>query len=401
MNRALWLLGVAGLIHVVCDRGQPSGTWAGTIDTLPGGAIAVSNPAVGLWDSASAWHLREDLRLGAVEGDSLSTFGRIMDVEVDRAGRIYVLDGQAQAIRVFDARGQFVRTIGRKGAGPGEFKDAIGMDWDEHQALWVADQGNARYSLFDTAGTFLRGYPRPLRILTFEWAGGVTRAGVVYDFAGVGLGKTQRDAAFQYDPTGVYADTTLLPEFSQPAFDIRAAGARAVIAVPFTPRYRRHLDPRGYIWVATQQYRILQLGLGGDTVRIVEKESDPVPVQDAERDSAVAFVENVISGYKADASVIPHTKPAYERFDVDERGYLWVSPSLPREAAGHVFQVFDSVGRFLGEVATPVTIPWYVPMVIRDDYVYFTTVDDLGVEYVTRLRIEGREGAHRAEPSSS
>jgi 6-bladed beta-propeller len=37
------------------------------------------------------------------------------------------LERQEEQIRVFDSTGAYVRTIGREGAGPGEFKQAVGL----------------------------------------------------------------------------------------------------------------------------------------------------------------------------------------------------------------------------------------------------------------------------------
>lgn len=50
-------------------------------------------------------------------------FGVVPRIMVDTNGEIYVLDSQLHEIHVFDNSGQWLRTIGREGEGPGEFRN--------------------------------------------------------------------------------------------------------------------------------------------------------------------------------------------------------------------------------------------------------------------------------------
>ena len=68
-------------------------------------------------------------------GDSV-IFGDARDVAVDAGGRIYVTDGQAASVRVFDTTGVLIRSLGRLGDGPGEF--------DVPQGVEFGPDGNAR-----------------------------------------------------------------------------------------------------------------------------------------------------------------------------------------------------------------------------------------------------------------
>ena len=60
-----------------------------------------------------------DLVIGSKGNDY--TFGKITAVTADGTGAVYVLDGMASEVRIFDSAGGFVRTVGRPGKGPGEF----------------------------------------------------------------------------------------------------------------------------------------------------------------------------------------------------------------------------------------------------------------------------------------
>lgn len=65
-------------------------------------------------------------------GDSESDdefFGFVSDLLVDEQGNFYVLDTQLSEIKVYDNAGNYLRTIGREGEGPGEFRGGLGMFW--------------------------------------------------------------------------------------------------------------------------------------------------------------------------------------------------------------------------------------------------------------------------------
>lgn len=75
--------------------------------------------------------------LGTEYGEEHQVFGRIDDVVTDRRGRIFILDGQQQKIRVFDKAGKYIQSIGRKGNGPGEFEIAKSMAVYNDSLLYV------------------------------------------------------------------------------------------------------------------------------------------------------------------------------------------------------------------------------------------------------------------------
>jgi DNA-binding beta-propeller fold protein YncE len=77
-------------------------------------------------------------------------------VYVGVRGQLYVVDGGAHNIVVFDPHGHMVTRIGRNGTGPGEFNYPSHIAWDGQDALLVADSGNFRVQLLDLDGTCRR-----------------------------------------------------------------------------------------------------------------------------------------------------------------------------------------------------------------------------------------------------
>jgi hypothetical protein len=103
---------LAALSLAGCSDGT---SWTGTV-TDSAGVTVVRNPAAGVWSASDAWTLEEELRIGAIEGDPAYLFGRIGSVAADSRGRIFVLDAQAQHVRVYSSLGQYDETIGAPGA---------------------------------------------------------------------------------------------------------------------------------------------------------------------------------------------------------------------------------------------------------------------------------------------
>src|SRR5690606_26641798 len=144
--------------------------WTIVTDTLPSGALHVVNTPPASGEDAPRM-LEEEVRIGSVDGAGPTKFGQIKAIAVESAGRIIVLDSQAQEIRVFDRDGQHLATYGGKGGGPGEFQNAFGLMQTGTGLLYVPDQRNARMSVLSVDRGFLTSYPLRLLRWGFVWDG--------------------------------------------------------------------------------------------------------------------------------------------------------------------------------------------------------------------------------------
>lgn len=384
-----------------CAVESGSGAGVSRVDTLPTGTVVVHNAAQGVWDSASGWQLVEDLRVGSAEGDEAAAFSRIAALAVDASGRIHVLDALAQDVRVFDSAGTHLRTIGRAGDGPGEFRRATGLAMNSTGVLWVVDPGSKRYSLFDTTGRFLESRPRRgTGSAGLTWAGGVA-ADAVWDSWQLrpSADPTCRQTAyFRFDAVSMYTDSLLLPIFCEASYEFGATGAgggmRMFAPVPFAPRELVAFDPHGFVWHAVSDtYRITQMSLDGDTMRVITREYRPERVTDDDRSRAIQRLTASMgpNATEPDPSRIPPIKPALLDLVVDDRGYLWALPMGEAGAPDLMLDVFEPGGSYLGKVRTGLRTWTSSPApVIRGGALYTVQRDSLNVPYVIRYRIEGR-----------
>lgn len=372
------------------DEASGAARWAGSVDTLPSGAVVVTNPATGLWTDETRWRVEEELRIGTLEGTGPDLFGQITDIAVDPAGRIWVLEGQSQEIRVFGETGAHIRTIGRKGGGPGEFNQAAALDWGPDGHLWVVDPRNNRISVLDTAGTLVRSHTTIGGFMIFPWPGGFDDAGHLYSPAPLRSEEGFRSGLVRHDTTMTPIDTIHPPRYTGPAefFELRSDRGSMRAGVPFSPGLRSRLHPDGKFWaLSTGDYTLLEIALTGDTLRIISRTFEPLPVTEADVEAAIEGMEWFISqGGKVDRGKFPDVKPPVTNFVVDDEDNIWVVRQRERDDATLV-DVFDPDGRYLGELTLPFATSWGRTPAFRDGLLYTVTTDDLEVPYVVRVRI--------------
>lgn len=76
------------------------------------------------------------------------------------AGELLVADTAAHNIAVFDEQGHFLRSLGSRGDGDGEFNFPTLLWRDNNGRLYVTDSMNFRTQIFDTGGNFLGKFGR-------------------------------------------------------------------------------------------------------------------------------------------------------------------------------------------------------------------------------------------------
>jgi DNA-binding beta-propeller fold protein YncE len=103
-----------------------------------------------------------------VKGNPPQALTEPNDVVTDPGnGDVYVAESHTDVndpalvgrISVFDRNGKFLRTIGRTGTGPGEFRTPHAIEFDSRGRLIVADRHNHRIQILLKDGTFVREYP--------------------------------------------------------------------------------------------------------------------------------------------------------------------------------------------------------------------------------------------------
>lgn len=83
------------------------------------------------------------------------------NIAVDDQGRMYVSDTGGFAVQMYDAEGNFVRTIGDMGLAPGQFALPKGIGLDRQNLLYVVDAAVGLVQLFNQEGRVLMYFGEP------------------------------------------------------------------------------------------------------------------------------------------------------------------------------------------------------------------------------------------------
>jgi len=333
-------------------------------------------------------HLRLTVSWTGVDSEGKPhSFGDVRGLLVDEMGRAFVLDGIEEAIHVFDPHGVHMRTFGGSGSGPSELRQPIGMTFDPTGRLWVADPGNGRYSIFDTAGLAVEHHQRALGG-GLPWPGVIDSTDRLFDVGIIRTGEPDRFShwIYRFPPGQVTAptDSILLPDEGGQMFEVPRTGWKGWI--PFTSRVVYDLDPNGFVWFGdTGDYQLTKLNMNGDTVLQVSLDRQPVPVTAEEGRNEIQDLSSL--GVALPPGSLPSVKPLFESLHVTDGGDVWVYPYVLDRPLGSIIDMFSGNGVYLGSATAESGISFMAPPVIRGDHVYAITVDELNVPRLVRFRM--------------
>jgi hypothetical protein len=360
------LLGSAG-------RAQKAG-WKAKILTEDGVRVVV-NPAEPLYPDITL-DVVEELRIGK-EGDDRTQFYRIRDIHADPQGNIYVDDYSNGRVQVFDAQGDFLRTVGRPGQGPGEFENPTLIRFGGREGLLHVMDRFQRINLFDGQGLYIRSImpERSLPNYFPDAADGfvaVMRTGSDKDL-------TSGHALCRLDANG--KTRAVLAEFpSNLHMERRGEGTLVVSTGYEMTLYAAPLAGQGLVYGHSKDYELVVLGPEDRKVLVIRKD-EPRP--------------EFTSKEKGDLGRFPglKMKPYFFGILTDLEGRIYVQRNMnsrgkrnygPIATEDIRFDVFSPEGIYLFRADLPPNT-----RAIREGLVYSYFVDeDQGLEYAQRFRIK-------------
>ena len=109
-------------------------------------------------DGRITYDLVEELSIGIEEGDENYILNRPFDLKISDSGTIYILDWGDVRIQVYNKNGKYLRTIGRKGQGSGEFDTPAYFDLSADGKIYLMDSRQRRITIFDTTGKYVSSF---------------------------------------------------------------------------------------------------------------------------------------------------------------------------------------------------------------------------------------------------
>lgn len=370
------------------------------IDSLPGGIPRVMNTGPARWVGESGWQLELVQTITGTEGTE-SELINPQSLAVDDWGRVYVVDEKPRVIKVYGADGEFIRTIGQEGEGPGEFR--VGFIAVHQGQVVVHDPMVARTSVWDTTGTFLRSWNSSCCFWTDIQ---VDRQGRIYvpTMFPTEPGAVSRGTPYvRWTMQGVAVDTVWVPrDDSRAKFWTVSSSeggrnvARMMMSVPLTPRIVSALNPDGgivYGW--SERYQLAVSAGAGDTSMVFGRAWTPAAVTGERKQHEVDLLvarfreqadeANLRQTFKADD--IPGTAPAFIGIHVDRQGHRWVRLDPGTDSTRSTFDIFDAEGVLLGTLATSPALPQYGRLAFGRDELLVARENEDGLPVVVRYAV--------------
>jgi hypothetical protein len=380
--------------------------------TRSGDTTVVRTLSGSVWTGPVRW--RQDLSIGEVDGPSELVFGRIVALAVAEDGRILATDGQIPTVRVFAPDGTYLRSLGRRGKGPGELENPdAGLAILNDARVVVRDKGNARLQVYSPEGEPRDTWP----VITGQYFNRRS-------FGVRGDTLLNPDLVNPTDPLpdwrlglvriltdGTVLDTLPIPDFGQRAhrFVARKGGNAAEIDLPFAPTEHWAWHPDGFLIHGVGNEYAVTLYRKDAPLRI-ERETEAAGVTSAERAQEEERVLNSMRwldpSWRWNGPRIPPSKPFFSGLLTGTNGRIWVrrdgaayevedpdfDPEDPfdteiRWRQEQLLDAFEVDGTFLGTVVLPRNLDWRVPPVLTRDTMWAITRDEFGVQRIARFRL--------------
>lgn len=333
-----------------------AGTWGGT-EVVEEGVKHIKNPHEPM-NPMQTVKLNELWRLGGESDDPDQMFGLISRIISDKDGNIYLLDTQLSEIKVFSPEGEFLRTIGREGEGPGEFRTPTGIFFTPEGDLGVLQLAPGKIVLLTPEGDPAGEYPLPP-----SEDGGflVLRNGQSRNnnlvlsisknkFSEGRFDQTQYLCSLNPDGTekARYHEETLTLDFADAVMDDSEWNN-------FNNRWTVSNDGRVFAAPTYDKYAIHVWNPDGSFDRIVEREYTPQKRTPEEIELVTSILQVFIRQVPNGKIKVHDYNSNVEQIHTRSDGSMWVlssegSRDKPDGAIG-VFDLFDKAGKFVTQVA--------------------------------------------------
>lgn len=393
------MLLVAATATASCGVAESASTV--TVSDSLGVRLVQNHGAAGIPGIVPRLDSAEPVRIGTVDGDARYQFFRLSGAVRLSSGTIVVAVGGTQDVRWFGANGEWIRSVGGHGSGPGEFQWVRSLLRLPGDSILIEDPISARMTLYDANGRFVR-----------SWLIGADRPSPIGRLADGGLvaipertineppGFVRFEAAVvRYtggttDTIGTFAGSESFTMMCGPD-----NSGLCNLGLPYGPDAVGAVSDDAVFVGNGATYEIRRFTPSAGLTAIIRRDEPLVPLT-AERvawqlDSLLGAVPPVRREMMRERLVsrpAPATMAAFSQIIADDVGRIWVGrpAALIDGSVGlketREWDVFDADGRFIGAVALPTSLR---VMSISDGHIVGIALDDDGVEYVEVHRLSG------------
>ncbi|UCE22916.1 MAG: 6-bladed beta-propeller [Candidatus Aminicenantes bacterium] len=314
----------------------------------------------------------ENLTIGVKEGDENYMFGNQVFVNADDDGNIYVTDQDRNTVKKYDSNGNFLRSIGRPGQGPGEFQDMSEVRFTSDGNIYLNDVKTQRLSYFSKEGNYLKAVKFPTmfeRVVINS-----KRFYVARSVDNVELGKGKKWDYFYglFDESlNLKAEFLRLPQEKDVNKNNSKDSVAQVLADSlseraFQPSVNYVLDKNDLIYFGyPENYEIKVYSSAGKLRKIIQRDFKPSEISKWHKEyfknsQSELFMSKIPANEEEkvfDLVEYPKYMPAYEKFILMESGWIFVIVDSVRDGSTLV-DIFNKDGEYLAQFETDVPTDW-------------------------------------------
>jgi hypothetical protein len=325
-------------------------------------------------------------------------FEGVSSIVCDNDGNIYICDYKANNIKKFNASGKHLKTIGRKGQGPGEFNMPFEIAvTDDRLIVW--DLGNRRLCVLAPDGEFIksvqifRGEGRPQKMRPLP------NGNIVIELEKIYYGEQDKpqDCLIEiFSPELEKIKTLYTQQVWRNKF-MRIESMFTNIIQPFSPLVCWDVSLKGKIVIGyPSEYKIDLYDSEGGKISSFSHSYEPVKVTDKDKESFFSGITYSSEGTTTQTvpepvvknTEFPKSKPAFKQILVDSEGNILVWPYRKnREEESKYFDAFTSDGNFIGNVQIMGDASFPVRAIIQNGSFWLQKTDEEGLIKVVKYRV--------------
>ncbi|NGP87729.1 6-bladed beta-propeller [Fodinibius halophilus] len=340
--------------------------------------------------------------------DTVSFYSWLESIEVDTSGRVFIADNDATKIHVFDPAGNYLKSLGRKGSGPGEFQSITNTQIGS-SSLYVFDFRGFRttvYSLDSLKVIESNSVKSSVNQDEFDEINGWLRWRLLIRNNGTylaGFRKQRMDARAGSPNSNLDKDRPKKYYFmdkesnitSDEVFEVKKSREILTTRVedrhlsnfrplPFLGRTVIRISDDNHIYTTwTDDFLIKVYGPDGNYQRAIYYPFQKRPIK---REELLGTVDkDDWNRGLVEHAELPKTWPAIHSIVVDDRNRLWVSTIIPEDGMRE-WRVMENTGELIAKFRWPKSRSIKT---VKNGYAYVCVTDEeMGQQRIVKYRIQ-------------
>lgn len=316
--------------------------------------------------------LTEEISVGE-SGTDDEVFSETIFMAVDEKEILYVIDMRLNNIKVFNASGDYTRTIAKQGQGPGELNMPTGIQITLNGELMVEEVLNRRLSFFTPEGKFLR---------SISTADKTSLGGLILGPEGNMVGReiVMEENKMWWVIKKYNQDLDELFTVDRVEFPNPLQGKMN----PFELMIVFDIDPQGnIIYGISKEYEIKFLSPEGKHTKSITKKYKPIKITDKDKKEILNRIPETGTINLKERIEFPKNYPAFQSFTLDEKERIFVRTfQKGKEEGEYMVDIFDSEGCFISQIPLKIN-----PVLWKNNKLYSIEESEQGLILIKRYKV--------------